>query len=47
MDISVEDDAALRMKVDEALIVYQEYVKNQGDSDGDKASKDDKAEEKA
>ncbi len=47
MDNSVEDDAALRMKVDEALIVYQEYVKNQGEGDTDKAPKDDKAEEKA
>ncbi len=32
------------MKVDEAMIVYQEYVKNQGDDD---KAQDNKAEDKA
>jgi polyadenylate-binding protein len=32
---SIEDDSALRAKVDEALTVYDEYVKN---SKGDEAS---------
>lgn len=39
----IDDEAALRAKVDEAMNVYDEYVKNQGD-DGEK---EDKAEPKA
>ncbi len=33
------------MKVDEAMIVYKEYVKNQGGDSDDKGAKDDKADE--
>jgi len=49
----VEDESALRAKVDEALTVYDEYVKTKGgDENGDgedasKESKEEKAEEKA
>jgi polyadenylate-binding protein len=32
----IEDDSALRAKVDEALTVYDEYVKTKG-GDGDEA----------
>ncbi|KAJ0109919.1 hypothetical protein J7T55_014720 [Diaporthe amygdali] len=39
----IDDDTALRAKVDEAMNVYDEYVKNQGD-DGEK---EEKAESKA
>ncbi|KAK2599681.1 hypothetical protein N8I77_011414 [Diaporthe amygdali] len=39
----IDDDSALRAKVDEAMNVYDEYVKNQGD-DGEK---EEKAESKA
>lgn len=43
---SVDDDAQLRAKVDEAMAVYDEYVKtNQGE--GEAAGKEEKAEEKA
>ncbi|KAG9246091.1 hypothetical protein BJ878DRAFT_314961 [Calycina marina] len=44
----VEDDAALRAKVDEAMNVYDEYVKTQpkGEEDGD-AQEGEKTEEKA
>lgn len=42
---SIEDDTALRNKVDEAMAVYDEYVKQQGGDEDDK--KDEKAEEKA
>jgi len=45
-----EDESALRAKVDEALTVYDEYVKNnkadEGFESGD-ASKEEKSEEKA
>ena len=34
MSCRVDDDAALRAKVDEALSVYDEYMKNKG-GDGD------------
>jgi polyadenylate-binding protein len=51
---SIEDDTALRAKVDEALNVYDEYVKNkggEGEGEGGEAAKetkdDDKTEEKA
>lgn len=30
IDVSVDDDNALRAKVDEAMTVYDEYVKNKG-----------------
>jgi polyadenylate-binding protein len=32
---SIEDDAALKAKVDEALAVYDEYVKAQGAEGGE------------
>lgn len=45
---SLEDDTALRAKVDEAMAVYDEYLKGQGGPEGDKpAKKEDKPEEKA
>jgi polyadenylate-binding protein len=51
---SIEDDTALRAKVDEALNVYDEYVKNkggEGEAEGGEAAKeakeDEKTEEKA
>jgi polyadenylate-binding protein len=47
MIYSIEDEPSLRSKVDEALVVYQEYVKAQGGQEGEKSAKDDKAEEKA
>lgn len=46
---SIEDDSALRSKVDEALTVYDEYVKNNKE-DGDAPEvkdSNDKTEEKA
>jgi polyadenylate-binding protein len=39
---SAEDDAALKAKVDEALAVYDEYVKSQG-TDEDKKEEETKA----
>lgn len=43
----LDDEAALRAKVDEAMAVYDEYLKNQHEpADGDK-KKEDKPEEKA
>ena len=47
---SIEDDSALRSKVDEALTVYDEYVKN--NKDGEPATTEtkdsnDKPEDKA
>ncbi|KAM7202454.1 polyadenylate-binding protein [Rhypophila sp. PSN 637] len=42
-----EDDAALNAKVNEALAVYDEYLKTQGGGEGEKAAKEEKAEEKA
>ncbi|TGJ86617.1 hypothetical protein E0Z10_g2135, partial [Xylaria hypoxylon] len=41
----VDDDAQLRAKVDEAMAVYDEYVKTNKDGEG--ASSEEKAEEKA
>ena len=32
LESSLDDEAALRAKVDEALNVYDEYVKNKGDA---------------
>jgi polyadenylate-binding protein len=32
LSLSIEDDSALRAKVDEALNVYDEYVKNKGEA---------------
>ncbi|KAH8847649.1 Protein phosphatase PP2A regulatory subunit B [Pyricularia oryzae] len=44
----VENDGALRSKVDEALAVYDDYVRQQGDGEGAQApSKEEKTEEKA
>ena len=43
---SFEDDEALRSKVTEAMVVYEEYMKTQKDSDGGDKTKEDKAEEK-
>ena len=43
---SIDDDNALRAKVDEAMTVYDEYVKTQGtEAEGEK--KEEKAEAKA
>ena len=43
-----EDEDALRAKVTEAMLVYEEYMKTQKESEGgDKAAKDEKPEEKA
>jgi polyadenylate-binding protein len=39
----IDNDGALRSKVEEALAVYDEYIKTQG-GDGEAAKKDDKAE---
>jgi polyadenylate-binding protein len=36
----IEDDSALKAKVDEALAVYDEYVKAQGSSEGGEAKKE-------
>ncbi|KAM0561076.1 hypothetical protein ACHAPJ_003577 [Fusarium lateritium] len=36
----IEDDAALKSKVDEALAVYDEYVKAQGSTEGGEAKKE-------
>lgn len=36
---SIEDDSALKAKVDEALAVYDEYIKTQG-TDGGEAKKE-------
>jgi polyadenylate-binding protein len=47
---SIEDESALRNKVDEALTVYDEYVKNNkegGEAEGGDAKEAEKAEEKA
>lgn len=49
--LSIEDENALRAKVDEALTVYDEYVKNRGEGEagegGEAKEGDDKGEEKA
>jgi polyadenylate-binding protein len=38
LGFSIEDDSALRAKVDEALNVYDEYVKNKGEIVPDRES---------
>ncbi|ESZ93443.1 putative Polyadenylate-binding protein, cytoplasmic and nuclear [Sclerotinia borealis F-4128] len=44
----IEDDASLRAKVDEALTVYDEYVKNRGEGEGEgEAGETKEGEEKA
>ncbi|KAI0138941.1 polyadenylate binding protein [Hypoxylon sp. NC0597] len=43
----IEDDNSLRAKVDEAMAVYDEYVKAQGNTDSDAGKKEEKADEKA
>jgi polyadenylate-binding protein len=43
----IEDDAALRAKVDEALTVYDEYVKNNKGGEGEEGANEEKSEEKA
>lgn len=47
----IEDESALRAKVDEALNVYDEYVKNNKGADGEgkgaEAQEGEKSEEKA
>ncbi|KAK6073928.1 4 family polyadenylate binding protein [Seiridium cupressi] len=44
----IEDDGALRAKVDEAMAVYDEYVKSQGgEASKDEPAKEEKTEEKA
>ncbi|KAH8666757.1 hypothetical protein BX600DRAFT_280494 [Xylariales sp. PMI_506] len=43
----IEDDNALRAKVDEAMTVYDEYVKSQGTESKGEQAKEEKAEEKA
>ncbi|KAI0477399.1 hypothetical protein GGR56DRAFT_407490 [Xylariaceae sp. FL0804] len=43
----IEDDAQLRSKVDEAMAVYDEYVKNQGGPEGEAAKQEEKGEDKA
>jgi polyadenylate-binding protein len=44
---SVDDDAQLRAKVDEAMAVYDEYVKTHQEPEGEAANKEEKSEEKA
>jgi polyadenylate-binding protein len=43
----IEDDSALRAKVDEALTVYDEYVKTKGGDEGEGSKSEGKTEEKA
>jgi polyadenylate-binding protein len=38
---SIEDDTALKSKVDEALAVYDDYVKGQGGDEEEKPKKED------
>jgi polyadenylate-binding protein len=48
--LSIEDNSALQAKVDEALTVYDEYVKNNKGGEGEAGEgdvKDEKSEEKA
>ena len=40
---SAEDEAALKAKVDEALAVYDEYIKSQSTSDEPKKEEETKA----
>ena len=47
---SIEDESALRSKVDEALTVYDEYVKNNKDGESaapENKDSNDKSEDKA
>jgi polyadenylate-binding protein len=51
---SIEDESALRAKVDEALTVYDEYVKTKGgdgepsgEAEAKESKEDEKTEEKA
>jgi len=46
-DSSVEDESALRAKVDEAMNVYDEYVKAKGGDEEGEAKDGEKVEEKA
>jgi len=39
----IEDDGALKSKVDEALAVYDEYVKTQGDGQGGEEKKEEES----
>uniref|UniRef100_L2G5R8 Polyadenylate-binding protein, cytoplasmic and nuclear n=1 Tax=Colletotrichum fructicola (strain Nara gc5) TaxID=1213859 RepID=L2G5R8_COLFN len=39
----IEDESALKAKVDEALGVYEEYIKNQGGEEGEKKAEETKA----
>ncbi|CRK14052.1 hypothetical protein BN1723_010214 [Verticillium longisporum] len=39
----IEDDNAMKLKVDEALGVYEEYVKNQGTEEDDSKKEETKA----
>ena len=42
-DVSIDDSDALKLKVDEALSVYDEYVKQQGgSSEGEGEKKEEK-----
>lgn len=43
----LEDDSALRAKVEEALAVYDDYLKTQGGAEGEAEKKQEKTEEKA
>jgi polyadenylate-binding protein len=42
-----EDDDALRAKVNEAMVVYEEYMKTQKEPEAGDKVKEEKAEEKA
>lgn len=44
---SVDDDAQLRAKVDEAMAVYDDYIKTNKGSGAEGADGEEKAEEKA
>ena len=39
----IEDEGALKAKVDEALTVYDEYVKSQNPAEGGEAKKEEEA----
>lgn len=42
---SIDDGDALKLKVDEAMAVYDEYVKQQGPAEGEAETKEEKTEE--
>jgi polyadenylate-binding protein len=44
LNCRIDNDNALRSKVDEALAVYDEYIKTQGGGDGDESKKEEKTE---